>query len=101
MNIFKKSKGNRFVEGLLLEADLATLAEVLSTNLTQIQIQARTNTNRNLTQMQIQIQSKYKSKYNILLDPPVHLLSYLGHLQLSPQHLVLLLLKSRLGLLKS
>ena len=36
MNIFRIFKGNRFVEGLLLEADLATLTEVLSTNLTQI-----------------------------------------------------------------
>ena len=39
MNVFRILKGNRFVEGLLLEADLATLTEVLSTNLTQIQIQ--------------------------------------------------------------
>ena len=39
MNIFRIFKGNRFVEGLLLEADLATLTEVLGTNLTKIQIE--------------------------------------------------------------
>merc|ERR1719189_3330938 len=37
----------------------------------------------------------------LLLDPPVNLLAHLGHLQLSSQHLVLLLLQSGLGLLES
>ena len=37
----------------------------------------------------------------LLLDPPVDLLPHLGHLQLGPQHLVLLLLKGSLSLLKT
>merc|ERR1719346_973767 len=37
----------------------------------------------------------------LLLDPPVNLLAHLGHLQLSSQHLVLLLLQSGLNLLQS
>merc|ERR1719384_407112 len=37
----------------------------------------------------------------LLLDPPVNLLAHLGHLQLSSQNLVLLLLQGGLGLLQS